>query len=233
LNVDYIHDYYYDNKLLSIQDITIFSEKSEIHYGDISIIPAGDTSSTKYLQKLSTINWDSILYEPENQGSLFFLELKEKIKRQLKPDFLLIDSRTGITEIGGICTTLLADKIVFMLTNNEENFEGTKLIYNNTKKNIKILKKDEIQSVFALTRIPFTEDQTVETLIKKKFQERLGLESLPFVIHSNRELELKENIAIQLMAKEKNEPILINDYLQLTLANLYFPLGKIYLKVYQ
>ncbi len=40
-----------------------------------------------------------------SEGVPFFLELKKRIRNEFSPDFLLIDSRTGITEIGGVATT--------------------------------------------------------------------------------------------------------------------------------
>ena len=48
-------------------------------------------------------------------GIPFFLELKERIREEFNPDFLLIDARTGITEIGGVATTVLPEKVVVLL----------------------------------------------------------------------------------------------------------------------
>lgn len=38
--------------------------------------------------------------------------------------FVLIDSRTGVTELGGICTAHLADVIVLLFTPTQQSFEG-------------------------------------------------------------------------------------------------------------
>ena len=39
-------------------------------------------------------------------------------------DYVLIDSRTGITEIGGICTIQLPDTVVMLFTATDQGFEG-------------------------------------------------------------------------------------------------------------
>ena len=39
-------------------------------------------------------------------------------------DFVLIDSRTGLTDAGGICTMLMPDKLVLVFTPNNQSLEG-------------------------------------------------------------------------------------------------------------
>ncbi|MBL8228920.1 MAG: AAA family ATPase [Bryobacterales bacterium] len=41
-------------------------------------------------------------------------------------DYVLVDSRTGITEIGGICVGPLADRLVVVTGLNDQNIEGTR-----------------------------------------------------------------------------------------------------------
>ncbi|MFI5460248.1 MAG: tetratricopeptide repeat protein, partial [Isosphaerales bacterium] len=72
------------------------------------------------------LNWHEMFYKEGADGLLFFLELKERIRAEFSPDFLLIDARTGITEIGGVATTLLPDQVVCLLLNNRENLEGAR-----------------------------------------------------------------------------------------------------------
>ena len=55
-----------------------------------------------------------------------FLDLRAKIEQEFAPDYLLIDSRTGITETGGVATTVLPDTLVCCLANNRENLEGAR-----------------------------------------------------------------------------------------------------------
>src|ERR1700679_3134824 len=53
-----------------------------------------------------------------------FLELQERIQRDFNPDFCLIDARTGITDMGGVATTLLPDTVVWLALDSTEHLEG-------------------------------------------------------------------------------------------------------------
>jgi cell division protein FtsZ len=77
-----------------------------------------------YFDKLKKLDIDS-LYE-KNSGFEFFERLRDEWKSEF--DYILIDSRTGITDNVGICTIQLPD-IVFVFTNtNEQSVLGTKEI---------------------------------------------------------------------------------------------------------
>jgi MinD-like ATPase involved in chromosome partitioning or flagellar assembly len=149
--VDYIHDFYYQDETIGINEISYLLDlKSEFNEtGKIMVIPAGNIYNPIFYKKLSKINWHEILYDAKNNGALFFMLLKEKIKAELNPDFLIIDSRTGITEIGGVCTSILADQIVYLTSNNTEGFRGVKTIYEITKQNNK-----DAEVLFCISRIP-------------------------------------------------------------------------------
>jgi len=41
-------------------------------------------------------------------------------------DYVLVDSRTGITEVGGLCVGPLADRLVVLTSLNDQNVEGTR-----------------------------------------------------------------------------------------------------------
>ena len=91
--------------------------------GELWIMPAGRRNSN-YAQKLNDIDWNN-LYEKEDGYFLF-----EDVKEQWNKDFqyVLIDSRTGHTDVGGLCTRHLADKIVFVFAPNEQNRAGAESI---------------------------------------------------------------------------------------------------------
>jgi hypothetical protein len=56
------------------------------------------------------------------------LELQARIAEEFDPEFLLIDSRTGITELGGLATSLLADRVVCLTTTSPESVEGIRVV---------------------------------------------------------------------------------------------------------
>ena len=94
----------------------------------LSLIPAGNLQKADYWRKLFDINWQQLFeYDPAtgySNGFLLLEDLKGRIENELAPDFLLIDSRTGLTEIASITLKLLADKVILMGINNPENKDG-------------------------------------------------------------------------------------------------------------
>ena len=89
--------------------------------GRLWVMPAGKGNAA-YSEALAGINWNE-LYERQD-GYLFFEDTKLQWKESIKPDYVLIDSRTGHTDVGGICTRQLADAVVLLFTPNEQNELG-------------------------------------------------------------------------------------------------------------
>ena len=94
--------------------------------GRLDILPAGQRQDpeqlARYVLNLRTFDWQDFYYNWE--GELFF----EWLRRSLTPrpyDVVLVDSRTGVTEMGGICGYQLADAIVMMCAANHQNMLGT------------------------------------------------------------------------------------------------------------
>lgn len=230
--VDYI-DFFNKNNTLpkSISEYVTPIKFNNLNQTDIDLIAAGNIFSQKYWTKLFSIDWIKLFYNKNSQGIALFIDLKEKIKTQLNPDFLLVDSRTGISEISGITITLLADEVVLLAANNNENIDGTKLI-------IKTLIRPEnnvfgkIPKInFVLCRIPYfqkPEEKPKEfSAINKAV---LNINSFlskshtsfrinqTFVIHSYPELELEEKFLMgyEFEKEQKRDDIPIStDYLKL------------------
>lgn len=74
-----------------------------------------------YVQRLQSLDWET-LYSEHGLGDFL-----EQIRNEWKEafDFIFIDSRTGITDIGGICTIQLPDLLVLPLTANEQSLSGS------------------------------------------------------------------------------------------------------------
>lgn len=94
----------------------------------ITLIPAGNLQEADYWRKLFDINWQK-LFEHDaatgySKGLLLLEDLKGRIEAELAPDFLLIDSRTGLTETASITLKLMADKAILVGINNRENQDG-------------------------------------------------------------------------------------------------------------
>ena len=194
---------------------------------DIRLIPAGNMLSSDYWQKLASIDWHSLFYKEGSEGIPFFLELKERIIKEFNPDFLLIDSRTGITEMSGLCTSLLPDKVVFLIVNNQENIEGAYQILQSIQNSERFPEQKPIEVTFALTRIPFFEEddddgvdiQIAEDIKKylnkpvENLEDQVNIQDI-CILHSDRELELSESLRIGQEVIFKETPLL-RDYLRL------------------
>jgi MinD-like ATPase involved in chromosome partitioning or flagellar assembly len=89
----------------------------------LSLIPSGDQSSG-YADHVRAFSW-STFFEQQNGG-----ETLERWRAEWKNDFdfVLIDSRTGITDSGGVCTIFLPDILVLVFTANEQSFECGKQV---------------------------------------------------------------------------------------------------------
>jgi len=90
--------------------------------GSLDLLSAG-RADFKYRNKLQHLNWQQ-LYDEFNIGDVF-----EEMRSEWKEayDYILLDSRTGVTDIGDVCTALFPDLLVTVFVANEQNVEGTKL----------------------------------------------------------------------------------------------------------
>jgi cellulose biosynthesis protein BcsQ len=74
----------------------------------------------EYPSRVLGFDWDALFRH--HGGGQFFEDLRDAWNREY--DFVLIDSRTGITDIGGICTIALPDMIVPVFVANNQNVDG-------------------------------------------------------------------------------------------------------------
>lgn len=86
--------------------------------GAIGLLAAGRQDDT-YASRVQNIDWED-LYE---RGFATFLE-RCRESWTTNYDFVLIDSRTGISDIGGICTAQLPDRLVVLFTANQQSVDG-------------------------------------------------------------------------------------------------------------
>lgn len=71
-----------------------------------------------YQRRLSEINWEGMY----NRCPDLFFEFAKCLAVRFK--YVMIDSRTGLTDTAGICTTLLPEKLVVVFTPNRQSLTG-------------------------------------------------------------------------------------------------------------
>lgn len=94
----------------------------------LSLMTAG-LQDPSYVQRMQALDWKR-LYEEHDLGN-FLEDLRSQWKEAF--DFVLIDSRTGITDAGGICTVQLPDLLVLLFTANEQSLYGALDVVNRAK----------------------------------------------------------------------------------------------------
>ncbi|MBD8554578.1 AAA family ATPase [Rhizobium sp. CFBP 8762] len=125
--VDYVSQYIETSVAPDVKDF-IVEAQLDIHAESVPIwvLPAGRRDQ-HYGMKLSSIDWQDLYLT--RSGYLLFEDLKQQIADDARGfDYVLIDSRTGHTDVGGICTRQLADAITFMFFPNKQNISGLKTI---------------------------------------------------------------------------------------------------------
>jgi tetratricopeptide (TPR) repeat protein/cellulose biosynthesis protein BcsQ len=93
---------------------------------NLMMIPAGKKDE-RYQQNLACLDWQS--FYKVKEGYRFFEQFKRKIEDELHPDYLLVDSRTGLADVAGITTHQLADLVVLVFNLNRQNLDGIKGCY--------------------------------------------------------------------------------------------------------
>lgn len=91
--------------------------------GQIDFIPAGQ-QGPDYAMRFAAINWQKF-YDVLGGGA-FIEELKLKMRDGY--DYVLVDSRTGVSDTSGICTIQMPDSLVVCFTFNNQSIEGAAAI---------------------------------------------------------------------------------------------------------
>lgn len=91
--------------------------------GSLSLLPAGRRAGAEYAayaDKVRAFNWED--FYTSFDGEAFF----EWFRREAEAvaDVVLVDSRTGITEMSGVCTFQLADVVLLIAAPNRQNIDG-------------------------------------------------------------------------------------------------------------
>lgn len=86
----------------------------------LDLLPAG-SGDEEYVRRSQGLDWAQ-LYERHDLGGRLE-QWRDRWKASY--DFVLVDSRTGITDIGGICTAQLPEILVMLFTANEQSLGGT------------------------------------------------------------------------------------------------------------
>ncbi len=169
-------------KNFGISDVAINIDLPSASKGSLMLIPAGSAPSQKYWETLEALNVS--LRAPRRSGGLpeAVLELQARIADGLRPEFLLIDSRTGITELGGLATSVLADRVVCLTTTAPESIEGTQVVAKALRAAPRLASQQPLRMDFLVTRV--TSDSRNSPEVSRLIKE-LGGDSVSVLPHDS------------------------------------------------
>lgn len=168
--------------------------------GGIDLLPVSQAIDEDYQDKLARWDWDEF-YKKYN-GEDFLQDLKQAINAE-NYDIVLIDSRTGMSEVFFVTTFSLAETVVLVSGLNRQNIEGTRLAASTLLDDKLVKQYGKKNLAFVLSPLPPFNDEFVNTrieIIKKAWS---GLKRINARIPYEPELVINESILIR---REINSP---------------------------
>jgi MinD-like ATPase involved in chromosome partitioning or flagellar assembly len=164
--------------------------------GRLWLMPAG-RGDTTYQALLASINWQQLYRELD--GYLLFEDLKEQWRRVYNPDYVFIDSRTGHTDIEGICTRQLPDAVAVLFFPNEQNLAGLRQVVADIRAEVEPPRRKKILLHFVMSNVPDLDDED-EILPRRMeaFETALGYEALTATVHRYESLALLNQVIFTL-----------------------------------
>ena len=87
--------------------------------GGIDFVPAGRQLPQVYAARVNGFNW--LHFYEQQSGGAFMDAVRDSMQSY---DYVLIDSRTGVSDTAGICTVQMPDLLVLCFTLNNQSIKG-------------------------------------------------------------------------------------------------------------
>lgn len=205
--VDFVTQYRQDHTAPDAADYTYEALGIGRNGGRLWVMPAGRMDAA-YSSRLAALDWQQ-LYQEED-GFLLFEDLKAQWQRLFSPDYVLIDSRTGYTDVQGICTRQLPNAVVLLFFPNRQNLDGLQRVVSTVEKEASGARDKHIDLFFVMSNVPELDDE--EEIIKvrlRQFRERLGFKRLAATIHRYDSLALVNQV---IFTRERPKSRLAREY---------------------
>ena len=207
--VEFVTEYMETGSAPSVSEFVFKSSIDASAKGQLWFMPAGQQTE-EYPLRLNSINWRE-LYE-KHDGYLLFEDLKAQWEKHLAPDYVLIDSRTGHTDVGGICTRQLPDAVVCLFFPTEQNLAGLKPIVGRIREQNQ-QRNQEVSLHFVTSNVPDLDDEkNIRGGLLDRFQNELGYNELAATIHHYPSLALLEQ---DIFTRDRPNSRLAEEYRQL------------------
>lgn len=188
--VDYVTEYRESGIAPDCRDFIV---PCDVAGKPIWVMPAGCNTAFGYTDMLNDIDWKE-LYEAQD-GYLMFEDLKQQWSEYNGHgfDYVLIDSRTGHTDVGGICTRQLPDAVNIMFLPNSSNISGLLPIVGSIRDE-NAFRETEIALHLTPTNVPDLDDEKsiLAKLMTQACDELNDGRKFPVIIHHYQSLDILE-----------------------------------------
>jgi MinD-like ATPase involved in chromosome partitioning or flagellar assembly len=157
--VDYVTDYLSTSRAPDVRKyITPHPVWSAAGSGGVWLMPAGKQQASD-ASRLQSIDWQD-LYS-NHDGFILFEDMKAQWHEAVPGGFhyVLLDSRTGHTDVGGICTRQLPDSVIIMFFPNEQNLQGLVKVVNDIRSEDTPPRRKRIKMHFVASNVPDLDDE--------------------------------------------------------------------------
>ena len=204
--IDFVTQYLSSGRAPDVSDFISECPAIGEQGGKLWIMPSGRKEA--YATNFNQIDWGD-LYESRD-GFLLFEDLREQWKQTLKPDYVLIDSRTGHTDTCGICTRQLPNAVVVLFFPNEQNLRGLVDVVADIRTEAESPRKKDIELHFVMSNVPDLddEDRILESKIEA-FQNKLSFRQEPMIVHRYDSLSLLNQVVF---SKDRPKSRLAKEY---------------------
>ena len=201
--VDYVLQYLKEDQAPDVADFVNYSNEVE----NLLVMPSG-AGDTDYAASFGRIDWGR-LYS-ERDGYLLFEDMKEQWRQTIVPDYVLVDSRTGYTDTGGICTRQLPDAVTVLFFPNEQNLRGLSKMVADIRSEADPPRAKSIDLHFVMSNVPDLDDEDdILVDMKGRFRRELRFETDPLVVHRYESLSLLNQAVF---TKERPKSRLAREY---------------------
>ncbi len=130
---------------LPISDYVVEAHTTSLTGGSIHLMAAGNAPSPTYIEILSLSVWRDFIRNQRGRAAVG--QLLQDVQAAFNPDFVLIDARTGFTDLGWVAAGIFAEHLVCFISNNAESREGSRAA-------LRVLQARRNESPFPLNIIP-------------------------------------------------------------------------------
>jgi ActR/RegA family two-component response regulator len=136
---------------------------------------AAEGRSPNFAAELAKFRWDE--FYRDHDGGQFVEFLRSEWRKAY--DFVLIDSRTGVTDTGGICTVQLPDVLVLVFSPNSQSLAGAKWAAEAAQRG-RALAIDIERAQLRILPVPSRFDDREEHALAKDWMAKFAVELAPF-----------------------------------------------------